>query len=142
MTRNRRIIYTENVKIIKNNLARKLSESIGSIYRENGFENRRAYLIHLANENDLEVSTVEMIADDLGEAEDFSSLPREVERHARTYNEGVEFRTIPLTEEGMAMSGERMDYLISLADRYVMDIDTVVLIASNLGQEHDYDRRK
>lgn len=45
-----------------------------SIYQENGYENRDDYLEQLADEYGLELETVQMLADLLGESEEFDGL--------------------------------------------------------------------
>lgn len=50
-----------------------------SIYTENGYENRRAYLLDLADEYGLDKSIVFMMADVLGPNEDFDGLVCELQ---------------------------------------------------------------
>lgn len=45
-----------------------------NIYQEHGFNNREDYLKDLAEGYDMDYSTVEFIADILGESEDFDGL--------------------------------------------------------------------
>lgn len=45
-----------------------------SIYQENGFENRRAYLSSLADEYGVELGTVLILAHTFGPSEDFDGL--------------------------------------------------------------------
>ena len=45
-----------------------------SIYQENGFENRKAYLIDLAETHGIDVQTVFALASILGSTEDFDGL--------------------------------------------------------------------
>ena len=55
------------------------------IYQEHGFEDRDEYLQHLADEANLDVRTVEELADSLGEEEDFGALPIEVNKYVGLY---------------------------------------------------------
>lgn len=50
-----------------------------NVYQENGFENRKAYLASLAEEYGIFYSEVKMIADVLGENEDFDGLVTSLE---------------------------------------------------------------
>jgi len=50
-----------------------------SIYQENGFESRKAYLESLSDEYDVDFKIVESVAGDLGEDEDFDGLPIELD---------------------------------------------------------------
>ena len=52
---------------------------MSNVYEENGYADREDYLESLAEENGLEVETVKMIADLLGEDEDFDGLVNSVE---------------------------------------------------------------
>lgn len=53
-----------------------------NIYQENGFENRKEYLDHLADETGVDIETVHIMADTLGESEDFDGLVTTLEDHA------------------------------------------------------------
>jgi len=50
-----------------------------SIYSENGFENRQDYLECLADDHGVDMSTVELLSDLLGEDEDFDGLVTSLE---------------------------------------------------------------
>ena len=50
-----------------------------NIYQANGFESRRDYMEHLADENGVELSHVLAMADMLGPDEDFDGLVTMVE---------------------------------------------------------------
>lgn len=49
------------------------------IYLEHGYANRKDYLKNLAEDNDIELTTVELLADMLGPSEDFDGLVIAVE---------------------------------------------------------------
>ncbi len=53
-----------------------------SIYQENGYADRAAYLKSLARENHVPLSVVKMAADLLGPNEDFDGLVSELEDYA------------------------------------------------------------
>ena len=53
-----------------------------SIYRENGYENRSAYLQSLAEENDVHIDMVLAAAEILGPNEDFDGLVSNVEDYS------------------------------------------------------------
>lgn len=50
-----------------------------SIYVDNGYKGRKDYLKHLADENDVDYNVIEMLADLLGENEDFDGLISSIE---------------------------------------------------------------
>ena len=50
-----------------------------NIYKQKGYNNRKDYLINLADEYGIEESTVFFIANILGEAEDFDGLISTIE---------------------------------------------------------------
>jgi len=50
-----------------------------TVYQAQGFENQREYYSHLAEENDVPLSTVLILADVLGPNEDFDGLVSAVE---------------------------------------------------------------
>ncbi len=53
-----------------------------SIYVQNGYENRQDYLQSLADDHGMDISDVMMIADTLGENEDFDGLVSSLEDYA------------------------------------------------------------
>ncbi len=53
-----------------------------TIYQENGFENRKEYLQHLAEEYGIDVATVYLAASALGPNEDFDGLVTTLEDEA------------------------------------------------------------
>lgn len=53
-----------------------------SIYQENGFENRREYLLDLADNMGLDPAIVFALADMLGSNEDFDGLVTSLEDYA------------------------------------------------------------
>ena len=53
-----------------------------SIYQENGFENRREYLLDLADSMGVDQSIVFALADMLGSSEDFDGLVTSLEDYA------------------------------------------------------------
>ena len=55
-----------------------------SIYTDNGYDNRRAYLRALADDHGLPVSVVFALADVLGPTEDFDGLVSEVQDAAES----------------------------------------------------------
>lgn len=57
-----------------------------NIYQENGFENRRAYLIDLADQFGIEASTVFALAGILGPTEDFDGLVTSLEDAAGEFD--------------------------------------------------------
>jgi len=50
-----------------------------SIYTDNGYENRVAYLLHLAQDNVIGLDIVLMLSDSLGPNEDFDGMVTEIE---------------------------------------------------------------
>lgn len=56
-----------------------------SIYTENGFDNRKAYLLDLADTMGLDPSIVFAMADLLGPSEDFDGLVTSLEDYAMGY---------------------------------------------------------
>lgn len=50
-----------------------------SIYAEHGFKNRQEYLENLAEEFNVDINTVQCLADVLGENEDFDGLVNSLE---------------------------------------------------------------
>lgn len=56
-----------------------------NVYQENGYENRRAYVVALAEDYGVEERIVFMLANMLGPAEDFDGLVSMVEDHAQGY---------------------------------------------------------
>jgi hypothetical protein len=69
-----------------------------SIYIENGYENRKDYLIALSYETGIDRQTVFMLADILGSSEDFDGLVSTLEDHAnprRGLNMNLIFHTDP-----------------------------------------------
>jgi hypothetical protein len=58
-----------------------------NVYQENGCSDRAEYLMFLAADFDIDLSTVEMLADLLGENEDFDGLVTSLEDAA----EGMDF---------------------------------------------------
>ena len=50
-----------------------------SIYTDNDYESRADYLQCLADENDVDIETVRMLADLLGPSEDFDGLVTSIE---------------------------------------------------------------
>ena len=52
-----------------------------NIYKEYGFENRQAYLQSLAEDYNLDITTVTMFANFLGKGEDFDGLITMLEDH-------------------------------------------------------------
>lgn len=55
-----------------------------NIYQQNGFENRKEYLDHLAAVNGVNYDTVHTVADLLGPEEDFDGLVKELTHHEST----------------------------------------------------------
>ena len=55
-----------------------------TVYQENGFENRKAYLQHLADENGIALGDVLVLANTLGAIEDFDALPTFIQDYAGT----------------------------------------------------------
>jgi len=53
-----------------------------SVYEQNGYENRQDYLQSLADDHGMDISDVMMIADTLGENEDFDGLVSSLEDYA------------------------------------------------------------
>ncbi|MBT8440224.1 MAG: RNA polymerase [Gammaproteobacteria bacterium] len=58
-----------------------------SIYTDNGYENRKDYLEHLAENQGVDIDTVLVMADLLGPNEDFDGLVTSMEDYAWTMNE-------------------------------------------------------
>jgi len=52
---------------------------MANVYQENGFKNRQDYLEDLANNMGVSMDVVGMLADVLGEGEDFDGLVSELE---------------------------------------------------------------
>ena len=50
-----------------------------SIYTDNGYKSRADYLQNLADENDVDIQTVRMMAGMLGPSEDFDGLVTSIE---------------------------------------------------------------
>ena len=55
-----------------------------SIYQENGYKDRKEYLETLAENNGIDIDTVELVADLLGENEDFDGLVTALEDYSLT----------------------------------------------------------
>ena len=53
-----------------------------NIYQENGYKNRTDYLKHLAEDYDVNIGTVILLASTLGKSEDFDGLVTAVEDYA------------------------------------------------------------
>ena len=53
-----------------------------NIYQENGYKNRTDYLKHLAEDYDVSIGTVILLASTLGKSEDFDGLVTAVEDYA------------------------------------------------------------
>lgn len=66
----------------KNKNTVKFSESEMSIYQIKGFKDRQDYLESLADENAVDISIVNAVANMLGEIEDFDALPITLEDYA------------------------------------------------------------
>jgi len=56
-----------------------------TIYQENGYENRKAYLLDLADNMGIDASIVFALADMLGSSEDFDGLVTSLEDYAMGY---------------------------------------------------------
>ena len=54
-------------------------------YQREGFNNRRAYLLSLADDTGVDIQTVMALADMLGEDEDFDGLVTSLEDYAEGY---------------------------------------------------------
>ena len=54
-------------------------------YTDHGHENRRAYLLSLADDTGVDIQTVFMLADLLGPDEDFDGLVTSLEDYAEGY---------------------------------------------------------
>lgn len=52
---------------------------IHDIYKEKGYENRDEYLVFLADEYEVDIRIVYMLAEELGETEDFDGLVNTLE---------------------------------------------------------------
>lgn len=59
-----------------------------NIYVEKGYNNRAEYLLALAEENEMNLESVQMVADLLGPQEDFDGLPLALEDYVNMYVEG------------------------------------------------------
>ncbi len=55
-----------------------------TVYTENGYRNREDYLRHLADDYGVDLDTVKMLADLLGEQEDFDGLVIAVADYSET----------------------------------------------------------
>ncbi len=55
---------------------------MSEVYTDNGFKNRKDYLKNLADEYEVDFSTVAMLADLLGPDEDFDGLVNAVQDYA------------------------------------------------------------
>ena len=58
--------------------------SSSNVYQENGFENRKEYLNHLAEEYGIEKEDVYQVAGMLGRSEDFDGLVTTLQDYAET----------------------------------------------------------
>lgn len=56
-----------------------------NVYKENGYENRKAYLDELADMHGVDKGTVYMLANMLGSNEDFDGLVNSVEDYSLGY---------------------------------------------------------
>ena len=56
-----------------------------TVYQSEGFDNRRAYLLSLADDIGVDIKTVMMLADLLGPSEDFDGLVTSLEDYAEGY---------------------------------------------------------
>jgi hypothetical protein len=56
-----------------------------NVYKENGYENRKAYLDELADMHGVDKGTVYMLANMLGSNEDFDGLVNRVEDYSLGY---------------------------------------------------------
>ena len=56
-----------------------------NVYLENGFKNRQEYLENLADDFDTDKSTVFMLAEFLGQSEDFDGLITSLEDYLQDY---------------------------------------------------------
>jgi len=54
-------------------------------YKREGYENRRAYLLSLADDTGVDIKTVMALADLLGPSEDFDGLVTSLEDYAEGY---------------------------------------------------------
>jgi hypothetical protein len=54
-------------------------------YQREGYDNRRAYLLSLADDTGVDIKTVMILADLLGENEDFDGLVTSLEDYAGGY---------------------------------------------------------
>lgn len=54
-----------------------------NVYEKNGYKDRREYLESLAEENGIGMDVVELLADPLGESEDFDGLVSSVQDYAK-----------------------------------------------------------
>jgi len=54
-------------------------------YQSEGYDNRRAYLLSLADDTGVDIKTVMILADLLGENEDFDGLVTSLEDYAEGY---------------------------------------------------------
>jgi hypothetical protein len=54
-------------------------------YQREGYENRRAYLLSLADDTGVDIKTVMALADLLGPSEDFDGLVTSLEDYAEGY---------------------------------------------------------
>jgi len=59
-----------------------------SVYKQHGFENREEYLASIADDMGLEEYDVGVLADLLGEGEDFDGLISTLEDYADSYRKG------------------------------------------------------
>jgi len=67
------------------NLSLTTERQIMNAYKEHGYDSRKAYLIGLAQEMEIDRSTVFMMADLLGEGEDFDGLVTSLEDYAEGF---------------------------------------------------------
>lgn len=56
-----------------------------TVYQEHGYNNRRDYLRGLAQEMEIDTNTVFMMADLLGESEDFDGLVTSLEDYSEDF---------------------------------------------------------
>ena len=56
-----------------------------TVYQSEGFDNRRAYLLSLADDTGVDIKTVMILADLLGPNEDFDGLVTSLEDYAGGY---------------------------------------------------------
>ena len=87
------------------------------VYKENGFDSRKAYLKDLAENLDVPLSIVHMIAGMLGEREDFDGLVTSLEDYetyqGEFWNANNQIRKWPVCRGSIMVAFERIN-----ADRY------------------------